>query len=82
MKVKTSITLTKSTLQAVDRLVGKHGNRSAFIEQAVRDYIVQKRRELRDARDLVLINRHSEELNREAMDVLAYQGDPFAGDDE
>ena len=82
MKVKASITLSKSTLQAVDKLVGKHGNRSAFIEEAVRDCIVHKRRQPRDARDLELINRHVDELNREAADVLAYQADPLGGDDE
>lgn len=82
MKVKTSVTLSKQTLRAVDQLVGKNGNRSAFIEQAVREYVTAKQRELRDARELELLNKHADEWNREAEDVLAYAADPFAEDDE
>ena len=32
MKVKASFTISKDTLSALERLVGKNGNRSAFVE--------------------------------------------------
>ncbi len=61
MKVKTSVTLSKSTLRAVDRLIGKRGNRSAFIEEAVREYVLAKQREARDAHDLAIYRKHFDE---------------------
>ena len=70
MKVKTSITLSKQTLRAVDRLVGKRGNRSAFIELAVREYLVHKQRELRDARDAAIYDKHADEYNTFMEEVM------------
>jgi hypothetical protein len=37
----------------------------------------QEERSAVNARDMELINRHAEELNREAADLLQYQIDPF-----
>lgn len=76
MKVKTSITLSKQTLRAVDRLVGKRGNRSAFIELAVREYLVQKQRELRDARDAAIYHKHADEYAEVVRDILEFQIEP------
>ncbi len=73
MKVKTSITLSEDLLEAIDKQAGPHKNRSDFIEVALRAYLRQLAREAQNARDLEIINRHSERLNREALDVLAYQ---------
>ena len=75
MKVKTSITLPEDLLKAIDKYTGEHKNRSKFIEDAVRDFIMQLIQRQQDARDLEIINRHADYLNREAADVLTYQVD-------
>jgi len=72
MKIKTSITLSEETILAIDEI---GSNRSRVIEEAVSEYLVRRRRQQRDARDLELLNRHAEDLNREVEEVLAYQAD-------
>jgi metal-responsive CopG/Arc/MetJ family transcriptional regulator len=73
MKLKTSITLSEDLVKAIDRCAGKSGNRSAFIERAVRIFLSQKDRDENNARDLQILNREAERLNGEASDVLEYQ---------
>jgi metal-responsive CopG/Arc/MetJ family transcriptional regulator len=73
MKKKTSITLSKEVLTGIDRVAGSGQSRSAFIETVLQQYLQQRKRAQRDARDIELINRHAEELNAEAEDVLRYQ---------
>jgi metal-responsive CopG/Arc/MetJ family transcriptional regulator len=73
MKEKTSITLSPEILQGIDRLAGSRQSRSAFIETVLAQYLLQRARAQRDARDIDLINRHADELNAEAEDVLRYQ---------
>jgi metal-responsive CopG/Arc/MetJ family transcriptional regulator len=75
MKVKTSITLSEDVIQAVDTMTGESNNRSEFIETVLRSYIAQKRRDEQNSRDLEIINRSHARLNREAEDVLAFQGE-------
>jgi Arc/MetJ-type ribon-helix-helix transcriptional regulator len=75
MKVKTSITLSEDLLKAIDKYTGEHKNRSEFIEDAVRAFIMQLIQRQQDARDLEIINQHADSLNREAADVLTYQVD-------
>jgi metal-responsive CopG/Arc/MetJ family transcriptional regulator len=73
MKVKTSVTLSDNLLKEVDKLLGKSGNRSVFIENALEYYLEMKRRKKRDKKDLDLINKNHTSLNKEAEDVLEYQ---------
>ena len=73
MKIKTSITLSEDVLKAVDRAIGESENRSAFIEKTLRSYFEKRAKETRDAKDLEILNRNSDRLNREAEDVLSYQ---------
>ncbi len=73
MKEKTSITLSQEVLRGIDRLAGSRQSRSAFIETVLAQYLQQRARAQRDARDIELINRHADELNAEAEDVLRYQ---------
>jgi len=73
MKVKTSITLSKNLLKEIDGIISKSGNRSLFIEEAVKDYLIHKKRGLRNKNDLEMINRSADELNSEANDILSYQ---------
>lgn len=75
MKVKTSITLSEEIIEEVDNLTGESNNRSEFIETALRSYIARKRRDEQNSRDLEIINRRHARLNREAEDVLAFQGE-------
>lgn len=70
MKVKTSVTLPGDLVKAI----GRHDrNRSAFIEKAIRAYIARLEKVRADARDVEIINRNADDLNREAADVLEYQ---------
>ena len=70
MRVKVSIRLSKKVLERIDRVAG---NRSAFVERAVRAYLVRIERQERDRRDPEIIRHHAERLNREARDTLGYQ---------
>jgi metal-responsive CopG/Arc/MetJ family transcriptional regulator len=74
MKVKTSITLSADVMAAVNEF-STPSSRSEFIEKAVRSYLAQQERVARNRRDLQLINRNAARLNREAQDVLAFQGE-------
>ncbi len=74
MKVKTSITLSDKLIEAVDKRAKQHRKtRSDFIEVAVWAFIEQQIRNEQNARDLEIINRRADFLNREANDVLEYQ---------
>ncbi|MCX5894825.1 MAG: ribbon-helix-helix domain-containing protein [Proteobacteria bacterium] len=73
MKVKTSITLSEDLLKIIDQKSEQFKNRSEFIETALRVYIKQMIRKQQNARDLDIINRRADHLNKEAADVLAYQ---------
>ena len=73
MKVKTSITLSEDILQKIDSIIKESGNRSEFIEQAIRNYIQQRIREHREKQDLEILNRYASRLNKESKDVLSYQ---------
>ena len=73
MKIKTSITLSEDLLKAIDEYAGEYNNRSEFIEEAIRAFIRQLIRRQQGARDLEIINRRSDYLNKEAMEVLTYQ---------
>lgn len=73
MKVKTSIRLPADLLASIDRL---DDSRSAFLERASRAYLARIRKGRRDTRDARIINANARRLNREALDVLEYQGFP------
>ena len=73
MKIKTSITLSRELLERIDELAEQYGTRSALIEHAVQEFLVQSEREARDARDISILNRRARALNAQAEDVLGYQ---------
>lgn len=74
MKVKTSITLSEELLHNIDEFFGGGGgNRSEFIEKAVKDYIERQEQKRRDLKDLNILNKKADKLNKEAADVLSYQ---------
>ena len=72
-KEKTSVTLSREVLRGVDRAAGSKQSRSAFIEAVLAEYLRARQRAARDARDIELINRHAERLNRDALHGLEYQ---------
>ncbi len=76
MKVKTSITLSEELVEVLDEMTDEDSNRSQMIERAVADFIERHRRQLRDIRDLEILNRSADELNQEIDDVLTYQAAP------
>ena len=73
MKVKTSITLSEGLLQTLDEIVGDARSRSDFIEEALREFLKNRIRKVREAKDLKILNEKAEALNEEAEEVLAYQ---------
>ena len=73
MKEKTSITLSKKVLTGIDRIAGPRQSRSAFIEAVLSQYLRERKKAQREARDLELINRHADELNRDALEGLEDQ---------
>jgi metal-responsive CopG/Arc/MetJ family transcriptional regulator len=82
MKAKTSVTLSKDLLMAVDRLAGSKSSRSAVIERAVRSYLKERERALIYAHDLEILNRAADHLNAEAEETLQYQADPWRAEME
>ena len=73
VRVKTSITLSRELLDNIDQV---EPNRSAFIERAARAYLARLAKAEREANDIRIINRNAGRLNKEASDVLGYQGLP------
>ena len=70
VRIKTSITLPKELIDRLDRV---DKNRSALLERAALSYLTQMERRARDRREIEIIDRNAERLNREAMDTLEYQ---------
>ena len=75
MKVKTSVTLDRQVVAAVDVAAAEGESRSQAIERLLRQSLVAAKRAELDSRDRNLIDLHAEELNDEALDVLGYQAD-------
>jgi len=75
MKVKTSISLSEELIHSIDELFGRQKNMSKFIEKAVKDFIERQIQRKRDLKDLDILNKKANKLNREAEDVLSYQAD-------
>jgi hypothetical protein len=53
--------------------LGEFKSRSDFLECAAKNYLMQLARKEKDSRDLEIINRKADALNREAEDVLDFQ---------
>jgi len=73
MKVKTSVTLSEKIVEELDGMTDEGSNRSQMIERAVAEFIERERRQLRDVRDLEILNRSADDLNEEVDDILSYQ---------
>ncbi|MBN1847700.1 MAG: hypothetical protein JW932_03865 [Deltaproteobacteria bacterium] len=75
MKIKTSITISEEIIQQIDALAGQFGNRSNLIEKAIREFLVAESSRRRDLKDMDILNRRAEKMNKEGVDVLSYQAD-------
>lgn len=73
MKVKTSIILSEDLLKEIDTLLRQSDNRSAFVEQVLRDFLAAKAQGIDEVKELEILNQRADELNKEAQDVLSYQ---------
>ena len=73
MKLKTSITFEQEVITAVDEAAREGENRSQVIERLLRQSLSARERVEVGKRDRNIINEHADELNQEAVDVLAYQ---------
>jgi metal-responsive CopG/Arc/MetJ family transcriptional regulator len=73
MKEKTSITLSRAVLAGIDRIAGAKQSRSAFIEAVLAQYLRRRARAQREAREVEIINRNAQQLNRDALDSLEDQ---------
>lgn len=73
MKQKISITLDEAVVAAVDATSRGGEGRSRAIERLLRESLSARTRSALDERDMRIINAHADELNEEALDVLAYQ---------
>lgn len=74
MKIKTSITLTKELLQAIDsRIESQQRSRSDFIEEAIRAFLANSDRIALQAREATLLRKHAVTLNAEMANTLEYQ---------
>lgn len=73
MKEKTSVTLSKEVLCGIDRVAGSKQSRSALIEAVLSQYLRDRARAERGARDLAIINRNAQQLNKDALDGLEQQ---------
>ena len=70
MRVKTSVTLPADLIARLDLI---DSNRSAVLERAARAFLALQERQSRDIRDMEIIARNPDTLNREAADALAFQ---------
>jgi metal-responsive CopG/Arc/MetJ family transcriptional regulator len=70
VRVKISVILPKQLLTRLDRV---DKNRSAILERAAAAYLARLEKHARDQKDIEIINRNAERLNREALDTLKYQ---------
>ena len=70
MRVKTSVTLPADLIARLDLI---DSNRSAVLERAARAFLALRERRARDARDMEIIGRNADALNREAADAMAFQ---------
>jgi len=75
MRVKTSVTIDERVLRAIDKATTRTRSRSRVIEGAAREFLVRRSRAARESRDLEILDRSANALNREMEDVLAYQAD-------
>lgn len=75
-EVQTTIQISEGLLEDLKAFaVEQRRDISELVENGMRDYLKKLMREKREADDIEIINRHAEELNKEALENLEYQVD-------
>ncbi|MDR1802757.1 MAG: type II toxin-antitoxin system CcdA family antitoxin [Treponema sp.] len=74
-KRKTSVSLSQTLLDELDSF-NKKGNVSEFVEEALVFYLTELKRSARRQRDIEIINRNAELLNKGAEENLEFQDLP------
>ncbi len=72
-KAKTSITLSVPLLVQIDKLIGEHASRSAYIEKVLSNHLRDEAHQTAYQRDLRILNESADYFNREMEEVLRYQ---------
>jgi metal-responsive CopG/Arc/MetJ family transcriptional regulator len=75
MKVRTSVTLPRELLVEVDALAGKKHKRSAIVETALRDYVAKETGKELNRRDIEIINKNAEMINKQVEETLQFQAE-------
>ena len=75
MRVRTSVTLPKDLLAQVDALVSKNRRRSAVVETALVEYVAKERPKSANLRDIKIINKNAELINRQVEETLEFQAE-------
>ncbi len=75
MRVRTSVTLPKELLIKVDALAGKKLKRSAIVESALRDYVAKENRNELNKRDIEIINKNADLINKQVKETLSFQAE-------
>ncbi len=75
MRVRTSVTLPKELLMKVDALAGKKYKRSAIVESALRDYVAKENGGKLNTRDIEIINKNADLINRQVEETLESQAE-------
>ena len=72
MKVKTSVTLSRELIEAIDQQANCD-SRSDFLERAAWEVIKRIQRQAGDAHDAAIYAKYGDEYNADAEDALEYQ---------
>lgn len=75
MRVRTSITLPTELLIKVDALAGRKHKRSQIVESALRDYVAKENRDELNKRDIKIINRNADLINKQVEETLEFQAE-------
>lgn len=73
MEIQTFVLLSGNLLSTVEQLSEKDKTLSDFVETALRFYIEKLKRFDGTDKDIEIINKNSDYLNRETQDALQYQ---------
>lgn len=75
MKVRTSVTLPRELLTAVDALAGKKHKRSEIVESALRDYMAKEGHKRLNRRDIEIIDKNADLINKQVEETLEFQAE-------
>lgn len=75
MKVRTSVTLPRELLIKLDALAGKKHKRSEIVESALRDYVAKEKSKDSNNRDIEIINKNADLINKQVEETLKFQAE-------